>query len=468
MAEEGKLRYETRWQYWSLVIIIYACLVAMGVSENARSVSFPLMKDFFGVSYDTYGFFSSCISVAYILFCLIASFVAEKISYKYIIWMGYIFILLGCLLTQFANSFFFVGACMFIIWMGLGFFEIGSNATSTIVFVENQGTMMSLLHFFFGIGAIVGPNVARLAIRYMNNSFYSVYICIGVIVLVIFIITLLLPFKLPKSENEQENSKPSLTTIQALKMPSVWLCALTMGVGNVIEASGASWAPFYLLDVLHMDINTDIPNFTTLLYIIFTVSRLVSGPIIDKLGYYRTLYICFGAVLILLLIGFATGKWGVYLFALCGFFYSANWPVFICVIMGYFKKDAPVVTSVVIVLQGVVSLPTSYLLGVMNEHLGNQWAYQMTVVFCALAIVLLTGVYYCQKNYEKKQEKKSTQIEMVDLEKKGEEEKNVEMNIAIQEKDTEVVSVTEEKEKTVDCNENASNVIINPSEKVSQ
>ena len=42
------------------------------------------------------------------------------------------------------------------------------------------------------------------------------------------------------------------------------------------------------------------------------------------------------------------------------------------------------------------------------------------------------------------------------------------MNIAIQEKDTEVVSVTEEKEKTGDCNENAINVIINPSEQVSQ
>ena len=84
MSEESKAVYESRWQYWSLVIIIYTCLVAMGVAENVRSVSFPIMKEHFKASYDEYGFFSSCISVAYIIFCLLASFTAEKISYQYI------------------------------------------------------------------------------------------------------------------------------------------------------------------------------------------------------------------------------------------------------------------------------------------------------------------------------------------------------------------------------------------------
>lgn len=401
MSEGSKAVYESRWQYWSLVIIIYTCLIAMGVAENVRSVSFPIMKEHFEASYDEYGFFSSCISVAYILFCLLASFTAEKISYQYILFMGYIFIIAGSFAVQLAKSFFVAGACMFLIWMGFGFFEIGSNATSTIVFTENQGTMMSLFHFFFGLGAIIGPNVARLSLKYMQNGFYSIYLCIAIVILILFIFTLFLPFKLPTMPDNKDEAKPSMTVVQALKTPSVWLCALTMGCGNVIEASGASWAPLYLVDVLGLDVNTDVPNFTTLLYFIFTISRLVSGPFIDKLGYYCSLYISFGAVFLLLLIGFCVGKHGTWLFALCGFFYSANWPIFICVIMGYFKKDAPTVSSVVIVLQGIVTLPTSYLLGLMNEYLGKQWAYRMTLVFCALAIVLLTGVYFSQKKYEK-------------------------------------------------------------------
>ena len=76
MTQENQPKYDSKWQYWSMVIMIYSCLVAMGVVENARSVTFPLMKSYFDISYDTYGFFSSSISIAYIVFCLLASFVS--------------------------------------------------------------------------------------------------------------------------------------------------------------------------------------------------------------------------------------------------------------------------------------------------------------------------------------------------------------------------------------------------------
>ena len=52
-------------------------------------------------------------------------------------------------------------------------------------------------------------------------------------------------------------------------------------------------------------------------------------------------------------------------------------------------------------LQGVVTLPISYLLGLMNEYWGKQWAYQMTLAFCLISILLLTAVYYSQQRYEK-------------------------------------------------------------------
>ena len=174
-----------------------------------------------------------------------------------------------------------------------------------------------------------------------------------------------------------------------------------MAMGQAIEASGASWAPLYLVDVLNMDIDTDVANFSTWLYIVFTLSRLFSGFLIDKIGYYTSLYISFISCFVLLLIGFFLGRNGLVFFVLTGFFYSANWPIFICVIMGYYKVNAPVVTSVVIVLQGVINLPVTYLLGVLNEYVNKAAAYQMTLAFCVLGSILLTCVYYSQKRFEK-------------------------------------------------------------------
>lgn len=398
---EEKPKYETRWQYWSLVIMIYTCLVAMGVVENARSVTFPLIKDEFNVPYDQYGLFNSWLGVGYILFCLIASFIAEWISYKAIIMIGYILLVAGCFLTHFASSFYLAALIIFMIWMGFGFFEIGSNASSTLVFIEHRGTMMSLMHFFFGLGAVIGPNVAKWSLSVLNNSFYSVYLCLGAIVAVLGIISLFLPFKLPKSTNDHTDGTATMTVWKALLTPSVWLCSFTMAMGQAIEASGASWAPLYLVDVLNMDIDTDVANFSTWLYIVFTLSRLFSGFLIDKIGYYTSLYISFISCFVLLLIGFFLGRNGLVFFVLTGFFYSANWPIFICVIMGYYKVNAPVVTSVVIVLQGVINLPVTYLLGVLNEYVNKAAAYQMTLAFCVLGSILLTCVYYSQKRFEK-------------------------------------------------------------------
>lgn len=421
----------------------------MGVVENARSVTFLAIKQYFNVPYDTYGFFNSCLSVAYIGFCAVASYAAEYVNYKVIIMLGYILIDLGCFLTHFMHSFFLVSICMFMIWLGFGFFEIGANASATLVFVENKGTLMSLMHFFFGIGAVLGPNVATWSVQLLKNSFYSMYFCIGCVVLVFLLVSLFLPFKLPRTENEKKESKPSMTVTQALLTPSIWLCAVTMGFGQAIEASGAQWAPLYIVDILGMDAEKDVTLFSTVLYIIFTVSRLVSGPLIDRLGYYRSLFISYISCFVLLLVGFFLGKNGIWLFAAAGFFYSANWPIFICVVMGFYKESAATATSVIIILQGLLTLPLSYILGVLNEYCGKFWAYRLTLAFCVIATVCLSCVYLCQKRKERREgeSKSEVNVEMaeVKVEKENEKEVKVEVKeVGKEEKEEEEVTKKEE------------------------
>ena len=447
--------YDTKWQYWSLVILIYACLVCMGVVENARSVTFVEVKEYFNVPYDTFGFFNSCLSIAYICFCALASYAAEWVNYKVIILTGYILIDLGCFLTHFMHSFFLVGVCMFMVWLGFGFFEIGANASATLVFIENRGTLMSLMHFFFGIGAVIGPNIATWSVKWLKNSFYSMYFCLGCVVFVFFIVSLFLPFRLPKSKGDNKEAKPSMTVSQALCTPSIWLCSITMGFGQAIEASGAQWAPFYLVDILHLT-TQDVSNFSTVLYIIFTVSRLVADPLIDRLGYYRSLFISYMACFFLLLIGFFMGKAGVWLFACAGFFYSANWPIFICVVMGIYKESAATATSVIIVLQGLLTLPLSYILGVLNEYCAKYWAYRLTLAFCVIASLCLTWVYYVQKRMEKKEAEKGEKKSEVNVEmKEVKDTANVQEKSEVkEEKKEEVKEVKEEvkeekKEETV-------------------
>ena len=463
MAEqtEAKPVYDSRWQYWSLVILIYACLVCMGVVENARSVTFLAIKQYFNVPYDTYGFFNSCLSVAYIGFCAVASYAAEYVNYKVIIMLGYILIDLGCYLTHFMHSFFLVSVCMFMIWLGFGFFEIGANASATLVFVENKGTLMSLMHFFFGIGAVLGPNVATWSAQLLKNSFYSMYFCLGCVVLVFLLVSLFLPFKLPGTEKEKKESKPSMTVTQALLTPSIWLCSVTMGFGQAIEASGAQWAPLYLVDILGMDAEKDVTLFSTVLYIIFTVSRLVSGPLIDRLGYYRSLFISYFSCFVLLLVGFFLGKNGIWLFAAAaglspGTIRAAVMFTALQLALATTSRYAGVniLSAAAFGMLLWRTLPLSYILGVLNEYCGKFWAYRLTLAFCVIAAVCLSCVYLCQKRKERREgeSKSDVNVEMVEVKKeeevKGVEKENekeeVKVEVKVEEKGAAKEEVTKE------------------------
>lgn len=444
-------------QYWFAVTTIYMAMFAMGIVENVRSVGFAVMKSYFNASYDQYGIFTTCLSFAYILACFIASFLLNRVHFKWIYGAGYVAPTVFYFLTTFTKSFVSAGSVIFLGWMALGLFTIVANATATIVFQEHRGTMMSMMHFCYGIGAIFEPNISRWALQHLHNGFYSIFLSNSVVLFVLFVVFLFIPLQLQsvQSSGTAVPSKSSMTVWEALKMPSVWLCAVAMAMIQTVENSCANWASLYIVDVLGYSVDVDVPNYQTIVYAVFTTSRLISGPLIDRAGYYRYIYICLGACFALLGVGFLVGRSGIYLFELAGFFYSATWPVFMCVLMGYYKENAAIASSVVILIEGVIIMPLGSIQGWMNEHLGKRWALESSLYFCVVGALLL----WCVERSQKKKERKELPV------------KEISMNeMPVKEIPEVVVSGVEEKvveengivEKAVDEKSNAINMEVIP------
>lgn len=413
----------SRKDYWCLVSAIYITMISYGILENSKSVGFAVIKSYFNVSYDSYGIFTTCLNLSYIMALIIASFCLEVINYKWIYSIGYLIAIVPCFITQFVHSFFDTGVCMFIAWMSIGVFSIVLNATATKVFQEHRGTMMSLMHFCYGIGAMIGPNISRIALKWLKKSFYSIYLCLGTSLVILFVIFEFIPFHLPIVESKSSSSQ--MTIWKALHLRSVWLCAITMGMIQTVENSCANWASLYLVDVLGYSVDVDVPNYTTVVYGIFTVSRLISGPMIDRVGYYCYIYICLVACFVILGVGFLVGRYGIYLFELAGFFYSATWPVFICVLMDYYKEDAALLSSVVIMIEGIVILPLGWIQGWMNENVRHTWALRSSLVFCVIGGLLLTVMYYSHKRKEQIELKKDVEMCEKKIEQNNDSEKSV-------------------------------------------
>ena len=147
-------------RYRLTVTNLMMSFVVKGMMENHRSITFPLIRDYFGISYDQYGLFTSLLTVFYMVALLICTLMSTYINYKMVIIVSYCCMILGSGGVIFAKSFGFAVFSIMIIWLGHGFFDVGANASSTLIFTKNTGVMMSLMHFYYGIGALAGPNIA--------------------------------------------------------------------------------------------------------------------------------------------------------------------------------------------------------------------------------------------------------------------------------------------------------------------
>jgi fucose permease len=158
---------------------------------------------------------------------------------------------------------------------------------------------------------------------------------------------------------------------------------------EVVEFSSANWGGLYFQDVYALDPRTDGAAFVSNFYILFTISRLVSGFVIEKIGYMRSLFIaCFATVLIYAL-GFGLGARGIWVLPALGFFIAIMWPTVMAVAMGFFGKQAPVITGAIIVLSGALNSALQFVIGLTNRFAGAAWGFRSCLGYAVVLVAVL-------------------------------------------------------------------------------
>jgi fucose permease len=175
----------------------------------------------------------------------------------------------------------------------------------------------------------------------------------------------------------------------ALRIPIVWLFGLILGLMLSTEMATSNWGGLYFQDVYGMDPTTAGASFVSGFFILFTLSRLVSGFIIEKIGYIKSLT---GAVFItgaIFIAGFALGRTGIYVLPVLGFFIAIFWPTIIAVAIRLFGVNAPVMTSAIIAIAGLFNALMQLSTGYINRYIGAAWGYRSCLIFTVALIALL-------------------------------------------------------------------------------
>jgi fucose permease len=363
-----------------------------GFLENIKGVSYPLIKTEFGVSYDEQGRMVSLLSFSYTFFCVAAGFILSRFGIKKVYLLGFVFALLGLLTVFFAPGFWTVAACLFLIFSCFGLFEIGVNSLASILFTKKAALFLNLLHFMYGIGAILGPRAAGILCGMEGINWRHVYLFSVPLVLLFFIPAAAAEYPDSGAPDSGTESAPGarVSFTGAIRTPMVWFFGMTLGLMMSIEMATSNWGSLYFQDVYGMDPITAGAGFVSSFFILFTLSRLVSGFVIEKIGYIKSLL---GAVLIIGMIfiaGFVLGPFGVYVLPVLGFFIAILWPTVMAIAIGFFGPNAPVMTSAVIAIGGLFNALMQLSTGYINRYIGAAWGYRSCLIFVAALVVMLT------------------------------------------------------------------------------
>ncbi len=415
-----------RLPYLRFYTIIYVTMLVFGVVETVKSVALPAIKEEFGITYTETGGLISFAWFGYVVLCFVVTLFLQRFGIKNSILGGYVLIIGGCLLTLVAREYYLVMVALFMVHASFGFFEVGDNALAMKIFTTKTALLLSLMHFFYGLGAVIGPHVASavmqspLVVAAGNGGWRWIYLVLGIPLVAVTLLVLLTRFGGNSRNAKQEQGgnavmgtgtagagvetdidrvSQKLTFSKVLAIPSAWVFIAMLGLMEVVEFGAANWAPFYLRDVHGFDPEVQGAMFVSVFYILFTLSRLVGGFATEKAGYYRSMIACVGMTIVLYLAGFLLHVDGIWILACTGIFIAQFWILILAIAERKFKQEAAIVTSVIITMSGLINGLFQVVIGMTNEFIGDAWGYRSCLLYAAIVLVL--GIVFKKKLLEK-------------------------------------------------------------------
>jgi len=380
-------------KYLSLFIILFTTMFFFGFIENFKGVTYPLIKLNFDVSYERQGMMVSVLSLSYVLFCIVGGILIGSWGVKKTFLMGSVFMLLGLGGVFLLPGFLPVASALFAVFAAFGLFEVSANALATQIFTTRTALFFNLMHFFYGAGSSLSP----LAAGYVASAldWRKIYLFSMPLVFLFFIPSIFARF--PKTGETEKAGIKKAGFFTALKTPMVWVFAVVLGLMLGVEMCSPNWAGLYFQDVYNLSAETEGAVFISSFYIFFTLSRLLSGFIIERIGYMRCLFIAVFASIIIFVVGFILGGSGVYVLPALGFFVAIFWPTLLAAAMIYFRRDSAVMTSAIIVIAGLINSGIQFAIGLTNRFVGPAWGYRSALLCAVLTIAALLFLTRLQK-----------------------------------------------------------------------
>ncbi|MBU5677104.1 MFS transporter [Alkaliphilus sp. MSJ-5] len=366
-----------------LIGITFFSMILLGILESIRGVLIPSIQNFYHIDYKEIGIFLFVASLGYVIANFFGGNTADSLGQKRLLLLGVLLITLGTLGMVVSRSYIFFIVSVAILNYGFGSISIGANTLTPVVFKNNQGMMMNLLHFFYGLGATIGPRYAGVALDY-KWSWQEIYSATLIIIVIYTIFVLTSTF--PRIEGVRSEARVPL--MEVLRNKKVLLFSFVLGFYVAAELGVANWLTTYLQSSKNIG-SLKSATYLSLFFGVFTFGRLIGGFIVEKLGYFRSIIGFLIIALLLFIIGTTASKQLVILISLSGFFFSIIYPTTFALLLKEFDKGTSTVIGVVITISSATNMIGNAVIGQINDMFGVNAGFRLVALFLLITVALI-------------------------------------------------------------------------------
>ena len=279
--------------YSLLIAVIYLIFISLGLPDSLLGSGWPTMQVAFGVPSSYAGYVSMSISFMTIISALLSPRIIRRFQTKWIVIVSIALTILG--LTGFSLSTSYAMLFLFVVPYGLGAGAIDSSVNH---YVANNfsGSVMNFLHCFYGVGAVISPNIMALALsraRWNEGYRWTAYIQMGILLVCI----LSLPLWRRSGSKADEGNEAGACIREALKVPGVVPTLIAFFAYCSGEATCFLWTSSYFAGTKEGLSAGMIASFGSLIFGGLMLGRLVSGFVSNRLGDRRLIRIGIGVEL---------------------------------------------------------------------------------------------------------------------------------------------------------------------------
>ena len=147
--------------YSLLIAVIYLIFISLGLPDSLLGSGWPAMHVAFSVPSSYAGYVSMTISFMTIISALLSPMMIKRFHTKWIVIVSIFLTIVG--LMGFSVSTAYAMLFVFAVPYGLG---AGAIDASVNHYVANHysGSVMNFLHCFYGLGAVISPNIMAVAL----------------------------------------------------------------------------------------------------------------------------------------------------------------------------------------------------------------------------------------------------------------------------------------------------------------